>query len=183
MVDFLCWVSLGDSWGPAAILEGSLFSFRPLDSDESREVPVQLRPVHTWIFFLSVVAFIFYYLGSRGFFCGESGCLRWLAIGVGADSLMAVGASLKIMPVLLPGEAIPYHSALFMVHMITAGLGMVGFIIILSYVLLRGRRRQYPFAKVVTYRILFPMWALGALIGFANFLAKYLLQVNLYWHL
>jgi len=135
---------------------------------------------HAWIFLLTLFAFVCYFFGSRGFYHRQGRYLLYLGLGILADIFMAIAASLRILPVRVPGEAIPYGSVLFLIHMTTALAGMFGFLAVVLYVWIKGRHRDFPRCRRLTYRLLFPVWAVGATIAIFNFASRAFFQVNLY---
>ena len=135
---------------------------------------------HFWIFVLSFAAWYFYYKGSKDFYYAKTGFLLWLGLGVFVDIFMAVAASTRILPVLLPGEGIPYSSILFLMHMIMAGIGLVGYALIYLIILIFGKNRKYRYMKFIAYRVLLPVWTIGVAIAIVNFMSKAILQTNIY---
>jgi hypothetical protein len=135
---------------------------------------------HAWIFFLSLLALFFYFKGSYKFFHSQSGYLNWLGLGVLADIFMAFAASTKILPVLVPGEGIPYTSILFILHITLSTIGMVGYIAIFFLILIRGVKKKYTYLKIISYRILLPIWIGGVSIALINFLIKVIFETNLF---
>jgi hypothetical protein len=93
---------------------------------------------------------------------------------------MAVAASLRLLPVLSPGRGVPYHSVLFVLHITSALLGMTGFLVVFFLVLVRGRDREFVRTRAITFKLILPVWALGASIAIVNFLSKTLFGTNLY---
>jgi len=135
---------------------------------------------HTWIFILSLIALICYFRGSFKFFHNQIGYLHWLGLGVLADIFMAFAASTKILPVLVPGEGIPYSSILFILHITMSTIGMVGYIVIFLLILIRGVKKEYTYLKIVVYRILLPIWIMGVSVALINFLTKVIFDTNLF---
>jgi hypothetical protein len=146
----------------------------------NNDMTYQVWLEHSWICLLSIAALIFYYRGSYRFYHNISGYRTWLGLGVLADILMAFIASTKILPVLLPGEGIPYSSILFILHIAMSTIGMVGYIIVFLILVIRGVNKQYPMLKILTYRILLPIWIVGVSIALINFLTKILFHINVF---
>lgn len=135
---------------------------------------------HLWLLALTIAALFFYAIGSHSFYHRKPGYLLWLGGGILADIFMAVAASLRLLPVLSPGEGVPYHSVLFVLHITSALLGMTGFLLVFFLVLVRGRDLEYARTRAITYKLILPVWALGASIAIVNFLSKTLFGTNLY---
>ena len=138
---------------------------------------------HSWICILSIIALIFYFKGSYKFYKNQSGFFLWFGLGVFSDILMALVASTKIMPVLLPNEGIPYTSILFMLHITMSTIGMVGYILVFLIIAIRGVNQPYPLLRVISYQILLPTWIVGVAIAIFNFLSKIVFQINLFNHI
>ena len=135
---------------------------------------------HAWIFILSLAALIFYFRGSYKFYHNQSDYLHWLGLGVLADIFMAFAASTKILPVLVPGEGIPYTSLLFILHITMSTIGMVGYIVVFFVILIRGAKKEYTYLKTIVYRILLPIWIVGVSVALINFLTKVIFETNLF---
>ena len=135
---------------------------------------------HIWISIVSIVALISYFLGSYRFFHGRSSFLPWLGLGVLLDLVMAITASMKILPVLQPGESIPFSSILFICHIMFTSVGMIGYIIVFCILIIRGIQKEYKQLKFITYRILFPIWTTGVAIVLINSFSKSFFRFNLF---
>jgi len=133
-----------------------------------------------WIVAASLAALAFYAKGSRRLYQGRSPAVRWIGFGMAADLFMAGAASTRALPVLLPGESIPYGSPLFVFHIVTTSAGMLGFAAVLVAVLIAGRVRYSGWMRFLTYRVVFPVWTAGVVVATVNYFTKLFLSVNLY---
>lgn len=112
---------------------------------------------HLWVIAIQLAAFVFYFLGSRRFYNLEEGWLKFVGLGILSDIFIAVGASSGLLPRMAENQGAPWHSVLFLTHITTVGLGLLGFLIIILYVLIRDRYRQYMRLSYFQYRILLPV--------------------------
>lgn len=133
-----------------------------------------------WIVVASLAALGFYAVGSRRFYHGRSPAVRWIGWGMAADVFMAVVASTRALPVLLPGESIPYGSPLFIFHIVTTSAGMLGFASVLVAVLVWKGSRASGRLRFLTYKVVFPVWTAGVIVATVNYFTKLFLSVNLY---
>lgn len=131
---------------------------------------------------LTIAAFLAYAKGSYIFYrFSPHQEYRYLILtGLSLDLVMGVTASTGMLPIMDSDLDAPWHSWLFVTHVITASIGMFGFLYVFVYTMIRGKYRPYGLLKPVTYRILLPAWCLGSGIGIVNFITRMLLNVNLY---
>ena len=101
-----------------------------------------------WILIaMQIIAFIFYYVGSRKFYKFRSGFMKWLAVGIILDIMMAIIPNVFELPKMSDHGA-PWSSILFVTHIFAASTGMLGFIIMFVYLgclYIRGKYKYHNF--------------------------------------
>lgn len=131
---------------------------------------------------LAVATLYFYVLASGRFYRREEPFLGYLAVAVILDVATAFLASFRVTPttVLAGPHLVPWRSALFLLHITTATLGMFGFIAVLLALLIKGKDRPWPRLRKFQYRVLLPAWAVGEVIALTNSILKIILKVRIY---
>ncbi|MGA2362550.1 MAG: hypothetical protein ABSG73_08805 [Candidatus Aminicenantales bacterium] len=131
---------------------------------------------------LAIATLYFYVLASGRFYRREEPFLGYLAVAVVLDVATAFLASFKITPTttLAGPHVVPWRSALFLLHITTATLGMFGFIAVLLALLIKGKDRPWPRLRKFQYRVLLPAWMIGEVIALTNSILKILLKVRIY---
>jgi len=77
-------------------------------------------------------------------------------------------------------HVVPWRSALFLLHITTATLGMFGFIAVLLVLLIKGKDLPYPRLRKFQYRVLLPAWVVGEVIALSNSILKIILKIRIY---
>jgi hypothetical protein len=131
---------------------------------------------------LAIATLYFYVLASGRFYRREEPFLGYLAVAVVLDVATAFLASFKITPTttLAGPHVVPWRSALFLLHITTATLGMFGFIAVLLTLLIKGKDRPWPRLRKFQFRVLLPAWMIGEVIALTNSILKILLKVRIY---
>lgn len=131
---------------------------------------------------LAVATLYFYVVASRRFYRREEPFLARLGIAVLLDVGTAFTASFKLTPTtILPGpHRVPWDSVLFLTHMVTATLGLFGYIGVFLILVIRGKDRPYDRMRWITYRVLLPAWVLGEAIALTNSILKIVLRIRIY---
>jgi hypothetical protein len=131
---------------------------------------------------LAVATLYFYVLASGRFYRREEPFLVYLAVAVVLDVATAFLASFRVTPTttLAGAHVVPWRSALFLLHITTATLGMFGFIAVLLALLIKGKDRPWPRLRKFQYRVLLPAWAIGEVIALTNSILKIILKVRIY---
>jgi hypothetical protein len=131
---------------------------------------------------LAVATFYFYVLASGRFYRRQEPFLGYLAAAVVLDVATAFLASFKVTPTttLAGPHVVPWRSALFLLHITTATLGMFGFIAVLLILLIKGKDLPYPRLRKFQYRILLPAWVVGEVIALSNSILKMILKIRIY---
>ena len=131
---------------------------------------------------LAIATLYFYVLASRRFYRREEPFLGYLGVAVVLDIATALLASFKLTPTTaLPGpHHVPWGSVLFLSHMLTATLGMFGFIFVFLVLVIKGKDRPYKKLRVFQYRVLLPAWAIGEVIALTNSILKIVLKIRIY---
>jgi hypothetical protein len=98
------------------------------------------------------------------------------------DVATALLASFKVTPTttLAGPHVVPWRSALFLLHITTATLGMFGFIAVLLVLLIKGKDLPYPRLRKFQYRVLLPAWVVGEVIVLSNSILKIILKIRIY---
>ena len=131
---------------------------------------------------LAIATLYFYVVATRRFYRRQEPFLARLGIAVLLDVVTALTASFKLTPTTtLPGpHHVPWDSALFLVHMVTATLGLFGFIAVYLVLVIKGRDRSYDKMRWFSYRVLLPAWLIGEVIALTNSILKIVLKVRIY---
>jgi len=131
---------------------------------------------------LALATFYLYVLGSGRFYRRREPFLGYLGAAVVLDVATAFLASFKITPTttLAGPHVVPWRSALFLLHISTATLGMFGFIAVFLVLVIKGKNRPYPRLRAFQYRVLLPAWVVGEIIALANSILKIILKVRIY---
>jgi hypothetical protein len=131
---------------------------------------------------LAVATFYLYVVASGRFYRREEPFMGFLGAAVVLDVATAILASFKITPTttLAGPHIVPWRSALFLIHMGTATLGMFGFIAVFLVLLTKGTDRPYDRLRKFQYRVLLPCWVAGEVIALANSSLKMVLKVRIY---
>lgn len=136
---------------------------------------------HLGIIIIQIAAFVAYFVGSRRFYRREEKCLDLIGLGIIFDVIVVL-AVVAGLPRLEENQGAPHHSILFLLHVWTASLGMLGFIILFFYLLFNGVTRKYRRLRVFQYRILLPLWCLGVIIALVNFISEATVGIRIYDH-
>jgi hypothetical protein len=131
---------------------------------------------------LAVATFYLYVLASGRFYRRREPFLGYLGVAVVLDIATAILASFKITPTtaLSGPHVVPWRSVLFLTHMVTATLGMFGFIAVFLILLIKGKNGPYNRLRKFQYRILLPAWAIGEVIALTNSILKIVLKIRIY---
>jgi len=131
---------------------------------------------------LALATFGLYVLGSGRFYRRREPFLGYLGAAVIFDVATAFLASFKITPTttLAGAHAVPWRSALFLLHISTATLGMFGFIAVFLILIIKGKDLPYPRLRKFQFRVLLPVWAVGEVIALANSILKIILKIRIY---
>jgi len=131
---------------------------------------------------LAVATFYFYVLASGRLYRREEPFMGYLSVAVVLDVVTAFLASFKITPTttLAGPHVVPWRSALFLLHISSATLGMFGFIAVLLILLIKGKDKPYPRLRKFQYRVLLPAWMVGEVIALSNSILKIILKVRIY---
>lgn len=131
---------------------------------------------------LAVATFWLYVLGSGRFYRHKEPFLGYLGAAVVLDVATAFLASFKVTPTttLAGPHVVPWRSALFLLHISTATLGMFGFIAIFFILVIKGKDKPYPRLRSFQYKVLLPCWVVGEIIALANSILKIVLRVRIY---
>jgi hypothetical protein len=131
-------------------------------------------PVHFINCILAFAALIFYILGSYRFYKSKQPFLIYIGIALIIDISTAILASFKITPTLQIPETttVPYQSVLFIIHIVLATAGILGFIIMFIYLLIKGVNKPYIKLRKYQFLILLPVWLVGEGIAIINALSK-----------
>lgn len=135
---------------------------------------------HLWVIAFQIAAFICYAIGSYRFYQNKKKFMRFLTWGIVLDIIMALGASSGILPRMQVEQSAPWSSPLFIVHVALAGFGLIGFILMYLYLLIRGTDYEYRRLRKFQFKILLPCWLVGITISLINFFVKVLFQIRLY---
>lgn len=135
---------------------------------------------HLRVIAVQIVAFVPYLIGSWRFYRGKGGFLGFIGLGVALDVLIAIVSSLGLLPRMAESQGAPWHSVLFIIHIVSAGMGMFGFIILFFYVLIRGPQRRYVRLRVFQYKVLLRLWCVGVAVALANFIFKVAFGARIY---
>jgi hypothetical protein len=131
---------------------------------------------------LAIVTFCLYVPASGRFYRRQKPFLGYLAAAVVLDVATALLASFKVTPttILAGPHVVPWRSALFLLHISTATLGMFGFIAVLLVLLIKGKDLPYPRLRKFQYRVLLPAWVIGEVIALSNSILKIILKIRIY---
>jgi len=131
---------------------------------------------------LALAALTLYIIGSRRFYLDQRPFLRYLFLAILIDGMTAALASFGITPTTkLPySDFVPWHSKLFVTHVILASIGFFGFIGVTATLLIRGTHHPYKRLRAAQYRLLLPVWLVGEGIALVNSLGKLLFEIRLY---
>jgi hypothetical protein len=131
---------------------------------------------------LAIVTFCLYVRASGRFYRRQEPFLGYLAAAVVLDVATALLASFKVTPttILAGPHVVPWRSALFLLHISTATLGMFGFIAVLLVLLIKGKDLPYPRLRKFQYRVLLPAWVVGEVIALSNSILKIILKIRIY---
>jgi hypothetical protein len=131
---------------------------------------------------LAVATLYFYVVASGRFYRRQEPFLGYLAAAVVLDVATAILASFRITPTttLNGPHVVPWRSVLFLTHIVTATLGMFGFIAVLLILLIKGKDRPYNWLRRFQYRVLFPAWVIGEVIALTNSILKIVLKIRIY---
>jgi hypothetical protein len=131
---------------------------------------------------LAVATLYLYVMGSGRFYRRQEPFMGYLGAAVILDVATALLASFRLTPTTLVAgpHAVPWRSILFLMHIVTATLGMFGFIAVFVILLVKGKDRPYDRLRKFQYRILLPAWALGEVIALSNSILKIILKTRIY---
>jgi len=131
---------------------------------------------------LAIATLYFYVVASGRFYRRQEPFLWYMGIAVFLDVATALTASFKLTPTTtLPGpHHVPWGSVLFLSHILTATLGMFGFMAVFLILVIKGKDRPYNKLRVFQYRVLLPAWAIGEVIALTNSILKIVLKIRIY---
>lgn len=112
---------------------------------------------HLLVIAIQLAAFAVYFLGSYRFYNCEDGYLKFIGLGILLDILLAFGASFGWLPRMAESQGAPWSSVLFLIHVICAGGGMLGFLFVFFYTLVRGPHPYHFRLGWFQYRVLLPL--------------------------
>lgn len=138
---------------------------------------------HLPIIALQVIAFFFYVIASRRFYQKKEGFMPWLFMGITLDIVMTLIPFLVELPRMSPEQSAPWSSLLFILHIFSAGAGMLGFIFMFVYLLIKGVQYEYKFLRKFQYKILLKLWIIGVSIALINFIIKVVFHFRIYDYL
>jgi hypothetical protein len=132
--------------------------------------------------FLAFLALCLYIIGSYRFYKNKNGFLAILGLALFIDVLTAILASFKITSTTqIPGTvSVPWHSILFNVHVILSSIGIIGFLLLYIYILIRNPLKYNAWIRKWQFLALLPIWTIGELIALTNALFKIFLSVRLF---
>lgn len=134
---------------------------------------------------LALLALFFYIIGSYRFFRNRPYFLAFFALAICIDIATALLASFRITPTTeIPDvAAVPWYSLLFKVHVFLSTAGILGFVLLFVYLLVRNNKGYSERIRSWQFRILLPIWVIGEGIALSNALAKILFHVRLFEYL
>jgi|AntRauTorckE6833_2_1112554.scaffolds.fasta_scaffold09062_5 hypothetical protein len=135
---------------------------------------------HLFIIGLQIIAFIPYIIGSYRFYKRRNNFMIFLTIGIILDIIMTFAPFIYSFPRMEESQGAPWSSPLFLVHILTAGTGMFGFIIMYIYLIFKGINHKYSWLRNFQYFILLRLWIFGVGIALINFLVKAAFNVRIY---
>lgn len=138
---------------------------------------------HLPIIFLQVIAFFPYIIASRQFYQRKEGFMSLLLVGIILDIIMTLIPFLVELPRMSPEQSAPWNSYLFIFHIITAGIGMLGFIFMFIFLLIKGVKHDYSFLRRFQYQILLRLWLIGVSVAIINFVVKVIFNIRIYDYL
>ncbi len=144
-----------------------------------------IEPANLINIVLAFAALYFYIIGSRRFYQQKNPFIYLFVIAIVLDATTAILASFGITPTTqLPNsDFVPWQSTLFLIHIILASFGFFGFIIMILYVLIKGKESPYPRLSVFQYKVLLPAWLVGEGIALVTSVVKLLFRVRIYDYL
>ena len=113
---------------------------------------------HLWVIAIQIAAFLPYCVGSYRFYKEKGRFMRWIATGIVLDCIMAITASTGMLPRMGSEQGAPWTSILFLLHIIFSGSGMLAFILMFFYLIIRGVNKEYPRLRRIQYKIFLKMW-------------------------
>lgn len=132
--------------------------------------------------FLAFFALSLYIFGSYRFYKGKSHFLLFLVIALTIDIATAVLASFKITPtVQIPNVApVPWYSLLFKVHVLLSMIGIIGFIVLIIYLMVKKSENYSDWIRTWQFKYLLPIWVIGEVIALSNALSKVFFRIRLF---
>jgi hypothetical protein len=132
--------------------------------------------------FLAFFALFLYILGSYKFYKGQPKYLLYFGLAISIDVATAVLASFKITPTYqLAGDlAVPWYSVLFHVHIVLSTIGILGFMLLFIYLLIRQSKPIAKRLRIGQFKVLLPIWVIGEGIALSNSLSKLIFQTRLF---
>ena len=132
--------------------------------------------------FLAALAMSLYIVGSYRFYKGKDKFILFLVTALFIDVVTAILASFKITPTVQLPEvaAVPWYSLLFKVHVILSMIGILGFILLIIYLIIKDPQRYSEKIKVWQFKLLLPVWVVGETIALSNALSKVIFRVRLF---
>lgn len=132
--------------------------------------------------FLAALAMALYIVGSYRFYKDKDKFILFLVIALIIDVATAILASLKITPtVQLPGvSTVPWYSLLFKVHVLLSMIGILGFIFLIIYLIIKNPQKYSEKIKVWQFKWLLPIWVVGETIALSNAISKVIFRVRLF---
>lgn len=138
---------------------------------------------HLFVIGMQIIAFIPYIIGSRKFYQNKNKFMFWIAFGILLDLIMTFVPFIFTLPRMEDSQSAPWLSLLFIIHITTAGIGMVGFILMFFYLLFKGTEKPYIRLRKFQYKVLLKLWIFGVSIALINFLVKIFFNIRIYDYL
>lgn len=135
---------------------------------------------HLAIITMQIIAFIPYIIGSLKFYRYKNKFMGWIAVGISLDIMMALTPFIFTLPRMEDSQGAPWSSPLFIIHISSAGIGMIGFICMFSYLLIKGTKKPYVRLRKFQYKVLLRLWIFGVGIALINFLIKIMFNIRIY---
>ena len=135
---------------------------------------------HLIIIAMQIIAFIPYIIGSRKFYQGKQNFMGWIAFGISLDIMMALAPFIFELPRMESNQGAPWSSSLFIIHISAAGIGMIGFILMFIYLLIKGTQKPYVRLRKFQYKVLLRLWIFGVSVALINFLIKVIFNIRIY---
>ncbi len=135
---------------------------------------------HLVIIGMQIIAFVPYIVGSRRFYQNKDKFMTWISLGILLDILMAISPFIFELPRMESNQSAPWNSALFIIHIGTASIGMFGFLIMFLYLWINGTDYPYKKLRIFQYLFLLRLWIFGVSIALLNFIIKVAFNIRIY---